>query len=88
MGKVNKVIEIEVAGAVGSGKSEVLQVIKNALVAHYGPHTQVASYDLSSEPGDVLATAKRTGQCCRQSDTVFILSETNSGAFDRRPQKR
>lgn len=86
---MKKIIEIKVTGATGTGKTEVVQVIENALKDFYGPHTQVVSYDLSLEKasapkGDVLGEAKATGQCCKQQDTVFILSETGEHAFARK----
>lgn len=86
---MKKIIEIKVTGDTGTGKSEVMQVIENALKDFYGLHAQVVSYDLSMEKasapnGDVLEEAKTTGQCCKQQDTVFILSETNEHAFARK----
>lgn len=67
-----KVIEIEVKGCTGSGKSHVLDLIERALKAEYGPHTQVASYDLSVERG---LTSEH--QPPKAKDTVFVLTETN-----------
>ena len=87
-----QILEIEIRGPVGSGKTEVMKVISDALVTYYGPHTQVASYDLSLEERSssegVIADAKCTGQRCRQEDTVFILRETPDGAFERDPRKK
>lgn len=74
-------IEISVTGCTGSGKSEVCQVIKNALIAYYGSHTQVASRSLSEENnavGDVLKAAKDTGQSAKRPNTVFVIEEFQS----------
>lgn len=68
------VIKIDVQGPTGVGKSHVLTVIKRALEAEYGLHTQVASYDLSME----LALVKEDQMSHpHPSKTIFVLTETN-----------
>lgn len=66
---MSKVLEIVVIGAVGSGKSHVLEVIDNALRKAYGPHAQVVSRELSLERDLGSPGAKP------DLDTIFHLSE-------------
>lgn len=74
---MSKMIEIEVSGPTGSGKSHVMAVIRAALVAEYGPRIQVASYDLAEEAGlngdDYSKWNKPRGK-----ETVFVIRETNA----------
>lgn len=68
------VIEITVSGKCGGGKSEVLEVIKNALQSELGyPHNRIkiAGYD----PAGAIKEAKTTGQTTRREGTVFVLYE-------------
>nr|BDD48052.1 hypothetical protein 6 [Pseudomonadaceae bacterium] len=67
-------IEITVSGKVGCGKSEVLEVIKNALEKELGyPRTQikVAGFD----PTGAIEEAKHTRQTTKTENTVFVLYE-------------
>ncbi|WP_145572806.1 hypothetical protein [Yersinia mollaretii] len=68
-----KVIEISVSGPTSSGKSHVMNIIEKALIAEYGPHTQVASYDLSLERNSTNDWHKPSAK-----NTVFVLSEVNN----------
>jgi len=45
------VIEVVVIGAVGSGKSHVLDILAKALRCEYGTHAQITSHELSLEKG-------------------------------------
>lgn len=68
------VIEITVSGPVGSGKSEVLEVIKHALNKELGypkTHIKVAGFN----PDGAIDEAKHTGQTARRENTVFVLYE-------------
>ncbi len=69
-----KLIEIQVRGFTGDGKTNVCAVIRDALIAAYGIHTQVASRDLSLEAGSKY-TNKPT------ADTVFVIRELNHGSM-------
>lgn len=69
-----KLIEIQVRGFTGDGKTNVCAIIRSALIDAYGPHTQVASRDLSLESG-MENDNKPT------SDTVFVIRELNHGAM-------
>lgn len=71
---MSKVIEIVVIGAVGSGKSHVLELIDKALREGYGPHVQVVSRDLSLERG------LRSPGAEPSVETIFHLKERQSGA--------
>lgn len=65
-------IEIRVIGPTGSGKSDVMEVIEHALRDTYGPHTMVASHDLSLERNLGSPGAKPTVK-----NTVFVITEKN-----------
>ncbi|WP_240164784.1 hypothetical protein [Pseudomonas lactis] len=69
MPKTN-VIEVVVIGAVGSGKSHVLDILAKALRCEYGMHAQITSHELSLEKnlGHELARP-------RVADTIFNLTE-------------
>lgn len=71
-----KVIEVTVTGETGTGKSEVLEVIANALRAHYpdGERVKVAGDVCSGAIDD----AKHTGQSAKNENTVFVLIEHNT----------
>lgn len=69
-----KLIEIQVHGFTGDGKTNVCAVIRDALIAAYGPHTQVASRNLSLERGSENNN-KPT------KDAVFVIREVNHGAM-------
>lgn len=66
-------IEITVSGRTGCGKSEVLQVIHDALRKHYGASAKIT--------GDVnlgaIDDAKTTGQTASKKKTIFALYEQN-----------
>lgn len=70
-----KVIEVTVTGETGTGKSEVLEVIANALNAHYrnGSRIKVAGNVCQG----AIEEAKHTGQSAKNKDTVFVLRECN-----------
>ena len=67
-------IEITVSGKCGSGKSEVLEVIKNALDRELGcprDRIKIAGFD----PTGAIEEAKFTGQTSKREKTVFVLYE-------------
>jgi len=69
-------IEITVSGRTGSGKSEVLEVIKNALEKELGfpaTHIKIAGFD----PTGAIKESKTTGQSANTGNTVFVLYEQN-----------
>ena len=69
-------IEITVSGRTGSGKSEVLNVIRNALFDFYGRgegRIRVAGINEI----DAIEEAKITGQTAKKNNTVFVLYEQN-----------
>jgi len=69
-------IEITVSGRTGCGKSEVLEVIKNALDEFYGyPRTKIniAGLDVSG----AIDEANHTKQTAKKENTVFVLYEQN-----------
>lgn len=73
---MSKMIEIEVSGLTGTGKSHVMAVIHAALLAEYGARTQVASYDLAEESGlNGDDYSKWNKPRCKE--TVFVIRETN-----------
>ena len=67
-------IEIQVHGFTGDGKTNVCAVIRDALIAAYGPHTQVASRDLSLEKGHENDNKPH-------SNVIFSIHEFNHGAM-------
>ena len=67
-----KVIEIQVHGFTGDGKSNVCRVIKDALIKAYGPHTQVASRLLSEEPDSDNGP---------RDNVIFVVEEFNHGSW-------
>ena len=69
-----KLIEIQVHGFTGDGKTNVCAIIRDALIAAYGPHTQVASRSLSLEKG-----AENDNK--PTSDSVFVIREVNHGSM-------
>lgn len=66
-------IEITVSGRTGCGKSEVLEVIANALRAHYGINTNITG----KTSDGAIKDAETTGQTAKSSKTVFALYEQN-----------
>ena len=70
-----KLIEIQVHGFTGDGKSDVCKVVKDALIAAYGTHTQVASYDMTVEENGGYSDNKPS------KDTVFVIHEINHGSM-------
>lgn len=69
-------IEITVSGRTGSGKSEVINVIRNALFDFYGRgegRIRVAGVN----EVDAIQEAKTTGQTAKRDNTVFVLYEQN-----------
>lgn len=67
---MTQVIEIVVIGAVGSGKSHVMEVLARALRAQYGIHAQITSHELSLEKNLGHEPTKP-----RIADTIFNLRE-------------
>lgn len=68
-------IEIIVKGPTGCGKSGVMDTIIEAIKVQYGPHVQIASYDMSVERNLV-------GESLNQPDpakVVFVVREENVG---------
>jgi hypothetical protein len=67
-----KIIEIQVHGFTGDGKTHVCHVIKNALLNAYGHDTQIASRVITQEANPLN----------KPSDAVvFSIEEFNHGAF-------
>jgi predicted ATPase len=71
-----KVIEVTVTGETGTGKSEVLEVIANALNAFYGRGSSRIKVAGKVCPG-AIDEAKHTNQTAKDRDTVFVLREEN-----------
>lgn len=67
---MTQVIEILVIGAVGSGKSHVLELIDRALHDEYGQHVQVAAHELSRE-----RFMGSPGTKPKVAETIFNLRE-------------
>lgn len=67
---MTQVIEIVVIGAVGSGKSHVLELIDRALHDEYGRHVQVTSHELSRE-----RYMGSPGTKPKVAETIFNLRE-------------
>lgn len=66
-------IEVTVSGRTGSGKSEVLEVINNALREYYGHNANITGETCLG----AVADAKTTGQTAKGKNTVFVLREQN-----------
>jgi energy-coupling factor transporter ATP-binding protein EcfA2 len=66
-------IEVTVSGRTGSGKSEVLEVINNALREYYGHNANITGETCLG----AVADAKTTGQTANKKSTVFVLREQN-----------
>ena len=73
-------ITIEVKGATGSGKTEVCELIHNALTAYYGKNVEVVApqldLDRKASHLGILDDAKYTGQSCLMMDSIITLVET------------
>jgi energy-coupling factor transporter ATP-binding protein EcfA2 len=80
---MTQMIEIVVAGPVGSGKSHVLELIEKALRAEYGHHVQIASHDLLCE-----RALGSPGSKPRVSDTIFSLKEQGEVSFRKLGERR
>lgn len=72
---VSNVVTIAISGPTSSGKSHIMAVIEKALKAEYGPHTQVASRDISMERGSVSKYPEDLNK--PKSTTIFHLVEVN-----------
>lgn len=70
-------IEITISGRTGCGKSEVLEVIKNALSEFYGDPSSTRINVAGKNPTGSIDEAKTTGQTARGKNTVFVLFEEN-----------
>ena len=70
-------IEVTVRGGVGCGKSEVLEVIANALNEFYrnGESVKIAGKSCKG----AIEEAETTGQSAKRSPTVFVLYEKMPG---------
>jgi len=70
-------IEVTVRGGVGCGKSEVLEVIANALNEFYrnGSTVKMAGECCKG----AIEEAETTGQSAKRSPTVFVLYEKMPG---------
>lgn len=68
----NRIIEIQVHGFTGDGKTHVCSVIRRALIAEYGILTQVASRVLATEPCPDNKPGKHV---------VFSVEEYNHGVM-------
>ena len=66
-------IEVTVSGRTGCGKSEVVEVINQALRNHYGIRAKITG-DIDTE---AIEEAKHTGQTAKKKNTVFVLFEQN-----------
>ena len=73
---MTQVIEIIVIGAVGSGKSHVLDVIARALRGTYGVHAQITSHELSLEKNLGHYPTKP-----RVAETIFNLREQSDANY-------
>ncbi len=69
----SNLIEITVSGRTGCGKSEVLQVIWEALRREYGPESNITG----AVNLDAKREARETGQTANKKKTVFVLFEQN-----------
>jgi len=69
-------IEVTVRGQTGCGKSEVLEVIKNALAAFYA-YPATISRIAGEIPDGAIDEATTTGQTAKRRNTVFVLYEEN-----------
>jgi len=71
------IIEVTVRGGVGSGKSEALEVIANALNDFYrnGSRVKVAGKVCKG----AIDEAKHTRQTAKSKNTVFVLYEKMPG---------
>jgi hypothetical protein len=67
-----RLIEIQVHGFTSDGKTHVCDVIRRALIAEYGPLTQVASRILAEEPRSENKPKK---------NVVFSIEEYNHGVM-------
>jgi len=65
-------IEITVSGRTGSGKSEVLEVVRNALIDFYG-EDKIAG----KNPKGAIDEAKVTRQTAKSERTILALYEQN-----------
>ena len=66
----NRLIEVQVHGFTGDGKTHVCHVIRQALIDAYGPLTQVASRICTEEP---------TSENKPRKNVVFSIEEYNHG---------
>jgi len=70
-------VEVTVRGGVGCGKSEVLEVIANALNEFYRNESSVKIAGQCCI--GAIADAETTGQSAKRSPTVFVLYEKMPG---------
>lgn len=68
------IIEITVRGSCGTGKSEVAEVIANALNDFYNPGNNMVKVSGDTCVG-AIEEAKTTGQTAKRKETIFVLRE-------------
>ena len=73
-------IEITVSGRCGAGKSEVLEVIRNALDDFYMDKSSSRIRIAGKNPKGAIDEAKHTKQTAKGKNTVFVLFEHNIAA--------
>lgn len=69
-------IEITVSARTGCGKSEVVEVITNALKEFYGDSAQICGRATYGNQG-AIEEAKHTKQTAKDKNTIFALYEQN-----------
>lgn len=70
-------IEITVSGRTGCGKSEVLEVISNALSDFYCDKSSSRIRIAGKNPKGAIDEAKHTNQTAKGKKTIFVLHEQN-----------
>jgi predicted ATP-binding protein involved in virulence len=70
-------IEITVSGRTGEGKSEVLEVITNALRDFYNIHEGSRIKIAGKNVKGAINEARVTNQTANKKETVFVLYEQN-----------
>ena len=73
-------IEITVSGRTGCGKSEVLEVIRNAIDDFYCDKSSTRVRIAGKNPKGAIDEAIHTRQTAKGKNTVFVLYEQSMGA--------
>jgi hypothetical protein len=68
----NKLMEIQVHGFTGDGKSHVCKVIRDALLSEYGPCTRITSESLAEDTNSENKPKK---------NVIFSIEEYNHGTM-------